>query len=94
MNQYKKDSVNVNVFLDEMGWEKSQEVGDKVLLMQLYKKYSEFTSTFGYRRFNLQNFSAHLRKMGFIIRKSNQNKTYVWCKQTVDPDELTSKTLI
>lgn len=94
VNQYKKDSVNVNVFLDEMGWEKSQEVGDKVLLMQLYKKYSEFTSTFGYRRFNLQNFSAHLRKMGFIIRKSNQNKTYVWCKQTVDPDELTSKTLI
>lgn len=94
VNQYKKDSVNVNVFLDEMGWEKSQEPGDKVLLMQLYKRYSEFTSTFGYKRFNLQNFSAHLRKMGFNVCKSNQNKTYVWCKQTEDTDVLTSKTII
>lgn len=94
VNQYKRESVNVNIFLDEMGWKPSEGESDKVLLADLYKKYSEFTTTFGYKRFNLQNFGVHLRKVGFMVRKSNQNKTYAWCKQVFDPDMLTAKTNI
>lgn len=94
VNQYKRESVNVNIFLDEMGWKPSEEKSDKVLLADLYKKYSEFTTNFGYRRFQFHNFNAHLRKAGFTVRKSNQNKTYVWCKQVFDPDMLTAKTNI
>ena len=94
VNQYKRESVNVNIFLDEMGWKPSEGKSDKVLLADLYKKYSEFTTTFGYKRFNLQNFGVHLRKVGFMVRKSNQNKTYAWCKQVFDPDMLTAKTNI
>lgn len=94
INKYKRESVNVNIFLDEMSWNPSDEKGDKVLLLDLYKKYSDFTTTFGYKRFNLQNFGMHLRKVGFNVRKSNQNKTYVWCKQVFDPDMLTAKTTI
>ena len=94
INKYKRESVNVNIFLDEMSWKPSDEKGDKVLLLDLFKKYIDFTTTFGYKRFNLQNFGMHLRKVGFNVRKSNQNKTYVWCKQVFDPDMLTAKTTI
>ena len=41
INKYKRESVNVNIFLDEMGWKPSEGKSDKVLLADLYKKYSE-----------------------------------------------------
>lgn len=89
VNQYKHESVNINIFLDEGGWIPSDNNKDKVKLLDFYKKYKEFTIAYNYKPFNSNNFASHLRKMGFQVRKSNQNKTYVWCKQKIDPEELT-----
>lgn len=47
VNQYKREFVNVNIFLDEMGWKPSEGKSDKVLPADSYKKYNEFTTTFG-----------------------------------------------
>ncbi len=79
LEQYRKSSNNVKIFVEDELWSKSQK--NKMLLKNFYRNYTEYCNENGFRALNSRNFSARLRDLGYEIVQSTNNYTFVFCEK-------------
>lgn len=86
LNLYRKESNNVELFLEEERYTKS--TNGKILLSTLYQFYRLYCSENGYKALNKNNFSERLRKLNYTVKRSTGGSVYVWCEKAADEDFL------
>lgn len=72
VEQYKKESDSVWLFLDESGYQKS--IIQKVYLKNLYQEYRTFCTEDGFRAVSIQNFSKRLKNKGYEVIKMKKGR--------------------
>ena len=76
LEDFKKTSDSVNLFLDDGGYEKTAD--NPTSLKSLYLQYSNYCKDSGYTTCSLKSFSERLKNYGYeIIRKSSGRYVYV-----------------
>ena len=76
LEDFKKTSDSVNLFLDDGGYEKTAD--NPTSLKSLYLQYSNYCKDSGYTACSLKSFSERLKNYGYeIIRKSSGRYVYV-----------------
>ncbi len=81
LETYRRESDNVQMFLDEESLEKSIEAPK--FLKEIYAQYSQYTRVSGYKACSSHTFSQRLRSLGFIFER--RSKGYVvFIKNKVD----------
>jgi putative DNA primase/helicase len=76
LEDFKRTSDSVNLFLDDGGYERSAE--DTLSLKSLYALYAEYCKDSGYTACSLKSFSERLKNYGYeIIRKSSGRYVYI-----------------
>lgn len=69
INEYRKQSNNVELFIDESGYDIS--IDEQVPLKLIYSDYKEFCLNNGYRSIPNNKFSDYLKKLGFEAKRIN-----------------------
>lgn len=67
INEFKRDSDSVNLFIDDGGYISSDEGYEP--LKELYTLYKTFCNDFGYTSCSLRSFSERLRNYGFNVHR-------------------------
>ena len=68
INNYKKESDNVALFIEEKGYESSEEF---VLASTLFEEYKSFCFQSGYNSIGKHSFNQRLKNSGFNIKRIN-----------------------
>ena len=50
----------------------------KILLSQLYGEFEAWAQAYGYNKMSIRKFSKRLKSLGFEIKKSTANATFIW----------------
>ena len=67
LEDYKKKSDSVHLFLEDKGYIKSAE--KDIFVQSIYLEYKEYCSEFGYKACSLKVFTERLRTIGFTIHR-------------------------
>ena len=68
LNNYKKETNTVSMYVEEMGYESADEF---VIASNLYDEYKSFCIHGGYNPVGKQSFNQRLKNSGFIIERRN-----------------------
>ncbi|TNJ37406.1 DNA primase family protein [Prosthecochloris vibrioformis] len=83
VNQYRKESDSVAMFIDERGYKPSPDRHEP--LGDLYKDYKNFCTDDGFRAFSKTNFSKRLQALGFEKRRMNYGPGFFLARTSVEP---------
>lgn len=78
-DDFRMESDSVCLFTDELIYKPSEE--RKILLSQLYQEFDIWARNCGYHKMSIKTFSKRLRSLGFLIKKSTGNATYIWIEK-------------
>lgn len=67
LEEYKKKSDSVHLFLEDKGYVISTE--KDIFVQSIYLEYKEYCSEFGYKACSLKVFTERLRKIGFTVHR-------------------------
>ena len=67
LKDYKRESDNVSMFIEESGYEKTNE--ESILVMDLYNEYNAYCISGNYVAVSKKAFTSRIRNMGIIIEK-------------------------
>lgn len=75
-DDFRMESDSVYLFVDELMYKPSEE--RKILLSQLYAEFEAWAQAYGYNKMSIRKFSKRLKSLGFEIKKSTANATFIW----------------
>lgn len=75
-DDFRMESDSVYLFVDELMYKPSEE--RKILLSQLYGEFEAWAQAYGYNKMSIRTFSKRLKSLGFEIKKSTANATFIW----------------
>lgn len=75
-DDFRMESDSVYLFVDELMYKPSEE--RKILLSQLYAEFEAWAQAYGYNKMSIRTFSKRLKSLGFEIKKSTANATFIW----------------
>lgn len=75
-DDFRMESDSVYLFVDELMYKPSEE--RKILLSQLYGEFEAWAQAYGYNKMSIRTFSKRLKRLGFEIKKSTANATFIW----------------
>lgn len=87
LKQFRLESDSVAMYLQEQSYEPSVSDYSKKLLSDVMKEYGEYCLNNGFFKANSVTLSRRLKKLGYRVAKSNQNKVFVWLEVKNTPAE-------
>lgn len=78
-DDFRMESDSVYLFVDELMYKPSEE--RKILLSQLYGEFEAWAKAYGYNKMSIRTFSKRLKSLGFEIKKSTANATFIWLEK-------------
>lgn len=85
-NEYRIESDNVSMFLDENNYVQSQT--EKKLLNILYREFENYSSDNGYKPMSKKTFKSRLIGLSYKIRNSTNNQICVWIEKGIINDSI------
>jgi len=82
INDYKRESNSVQLFLDDDNWKPS--LTKKVRRDEIYGQYTRYCDTNNYPPVNSVNFGKRLRALNYEITRGAQGYYYICCETTED----------
>jgi len=78
-DDFRMESDSVYLFVDELMYKPSVKI--KILLSQLYGEFDIWARVNGHNKMTIRTFSKRLKNLGFKIKKSTANATFIWIEK-------------